>query len=537
MGLRAAGAASANHQPGESSRRHLGAKTMSAAALALVLAGGVPAAAQQAQDHLRIALNDPIQTTLLYDDQKPETEIVSPSVYDTLMCYDRKAGQFTPLLASSWKQVDDRTLEFALRPDVKFHDGSPLTADDVAYTLNYVSNPASKLRFAPQENNLGWIEKAEKVDDHTVRVIAKKPTPLAMIRLAVFAPIVQAKAHAALANKGDYGRNPALGTGPYKVVSYDPGKGIELAKNPDYKGTPCKPAGAIGKVSVKAMPDSQTQTAELMVGGLDVGRTQTKDEADAMAANPELGIITIPDQILHTLMIDAVGRSGNVALTKLEVRQAIAMAVDVEAVARSVMPGGDAIHRARALCVEIEIACDVSVALPVFDPKKARELLASAGYPNGFDTEITTLPASNALADALAGELRKVGIRATVDKASFTAYRQKQADGKLQLSIGGLPIPASLDASTHTSYFFEESPRNYTGDAELTKLHRAGLVTLDLAARKAIYRQINDRNLERLYLVPLVAAPDVFIRSKNVAYDDTAVHPEGLTLFDLHWAK
>jgi hypothetical protein len=87
----------------------------------------------------------------------------------------------------------------------------------------------------------------------------------------------------------------------------------------------------LGKVSVKAMPDSQTQAAELMVGGLDVGRTQTKDEADAMAANPELGIITIPDQILHTLMIDAVGRSGNVALTKLEVRQAIAMAVDVGA--------------------------------------------------------------------------------------------------------------------------------------------------------------------------------------------------------------
>ena len=157
------------------------------------------------------------------------------------------------------------------------------TADDVVYTLNYVSNPASKLRFAPQDNNLGWIEKAEKVDDHTVRVIAKQPTPLAMIRLAVFAPIVQAKAHAALANKGDYGRSPALGTGPYEVVSYDPGKGIELVKNPDYKGSPCKPAGTIGKVSVKAMPDSQTQAAELMVGGLDVGRTQTKDEADAMA--------------------------------------------------------------------------------------------------------------------------------------------------------------------------------------------------------------------------------------------------------------
>ena len=535
MGLRAGASGSFNHQPGESSRRRRGWRA-GVALLALVSAA-VPAAAQQAQDHLRIALNDPIQTTLLYDDQKPETEIVSPSVYDTLMCYDRKAGQFTPLLASSWKQVDDRTLEFALRTDVKFHDGTPFTADDVVYTLNYVSNPASKLRFAPQDNNLGWIEKAEKIDDHNVRIIAKKPTPLAMIRLAVFAPIVEAKVHSALANKGDYGRVSPIGTGPYKVVSYDPGKGIELVKNPDYKGTNCKPAGTIGKVSVKQIPDSQTQSAELMVGDLDVGRVQTKDEAEAMAANPELGVITIPDQILHTLMIDAVGRSGNVALTKVEVRQAIAMAVDVEAVARSVMPGGDAIHRARALCVDIEIACDASKPLPPYDPKKAKELLAAAGYPNGFDTEITTLPASNALADALAGELRKVGIRATVDKASFTAYRQKQADGKLQLSIGGLPIPASLDASTHTSYFFEESPRNYTGDPEITKLHKAGLATLDLAARKAIYRQINDRNLEQLYLVPLVAAPDVFIRSKTVAYDEKSVHPEGLTLFDLHWAK
>src|SRR4051812_29417433 len=116
--------------------------------LALMLASVsavMPAQAQKAKDTLRLAYADPISTVVEYDDTKPETGTTARAVFDTLMCFDREKAVFTPLLATSWTRIDDRTLEFKLRDDVVFHDGSKFSADDVVYTLNWVIDPKSKV--------------------------------------------------------------------------------------------------------------------------------------------------------------------------------------------------------------------------------------------------------------------------------------------------------------------------------------------------------------------------------------------------------
>ena len=509
---------------------------VSAAAGMALAAIASSASAQKSADRVRLALTDPIQTTLLYDDQKPEMELYSPAIYDTLLCYDRKKRQFVPLLATSWKQVDPKTLEFTLRSDVKFHDGSPFGADDVVYTLNWVSNPDSKLRFAPNENNLGWIDHAEKVDALTVRVIAKKPTPIATIRVAVFAPIVSSKLHSALDTKSDYGRKTPVGTGPYRVASFDATKGVELVRNDDYRhGSDCKPAASIGKAQISTIPEVQTQLAQLMVGGIDVARISRKDEAEAMAQHPDIRITAVPDALLHTIQFDAMNKSGNAALANPKVRRAIAMGVDREFVARSVMPGGEAIKRVDAMCAPVEIACDFSEPPPKYDVAAAKALLAEAGYPDGFDTEITVIPTSYPIGEALAGELRKIGVRAKVDRATFVAFRQKQADNKLQMLVSGLPIQSALDASTGSSYYFDNGPRNYTGDALLTQLHQQGLAEIDPAKRKPLYRQMYGRVNEMTYLLPLVTTPDVFVHTKDMKVDSEPPHPEGVAIYDMSW--
>src|ERR1700710_2721981 len=212
---------------------------LSVIAAALIL-GAAPAGAQKAKDPLRIAFTDPISTILDMEDPKPETRITTAAVFDWLVCYDRNTRSFAPLLAKSWNQLDDRTIEFELRDDVLFHDGSKLTADDVVYTLSWAIDPQNKLRYAAAD--LAWMERAEKIDDTHVRVIARQPTPLALIRLATSAPILPAKLHAAYENKSDFGRKTPVGTGPYKVASFDSTAGITLVRNEGYKlASHCRP--------------------------------------------------------------------------------------------------------------------------------------------------------------------------------------------------------------------------------------------------------------------------------------------------------
>jgi peptide/nickel transport system substrate-binding protein len=276
--------------------------------------------------------------------------------------------------------------------------------------------------------------------------------------------------------------------------------------------------------------------AQLMVGGVDLIHVDSKDEPEMLAANSELRVAAIAGYGLQFLAIDAAGRSGNPPLVKLAVRQAIAMALDRPALSRSVMPGAEAIRPVDALCTPDQLGCDVSTKPPGYDPEGAKRLLAEAGYPDGFDIELSARPGTWTLGEAMAGELRKVGIRASVDKLpTMAAMRKKQGDGKLGLLIGYWPPLFYSDASSLVTYLFDDTPRSYWHDATIGDLAAKGLATEDLAQRKAIYRKLFDRVNEQSYVVPLAVVPDVFVHHRDLAIDVDPVHGQGLMLDDLRW--
>jgi peptide/nickel transport system substrate-binding protein len=493
-----------------------------------------PAQAQKSADTLRIPFADPIATASTYYDAKDEVALTSMATFDTLTCYDRHTGAYLPLLATSWRQVDDRTLEFKLRQDVTFHDGSPFTADDVVFTLNWIVSPSAKLRWSVI--NFGWLERAEKVDAYTVRIIAKAPTPLAMLRLAASGEILSAKSAPAGPDKSDYLRRRPVGTGPYKIVSLDAAAGGELAKNPDYRhGSPCKPAASIGRIRIIPMPDPQTQLAQLTVGGIDYLPVRSKDVPEMVAGNPDFVVTAAAGSRLQHLAIDGIGRSGVPALSNLKVRQAIAMALNREYIVRSVMPGGNAIHGADALCTRDQLGCDYSTKPPAYDPVAAKKLLAEAGYADGFDVGITAMPGSWEIADAISGELRKIGIRATVEKATQGTMRERQAQGKLSLFAASWPTLTILDASSIVSYYFDETPRNYWHDKTILGWADTALKTVDIEKRKAIYRQIFDNNNEQVYVLPLAVTPTVVVHTKDLYIDADPPHALGTAFYDMRW--
>jgi peptide/nickel transport system substrate-binding protein len=242
--------------------------------------------ADKAHDTLRFAVDQPIRLLDGYLTPNPEADLVDRAIYDTLVGYDVATRTYHGQLAESWKQIDDKTMEFKLRHGVKFHDGIEMTADDVIYSFQYGMDP--NVNFLFKDSRFGWIDHVDKVDDYTIRVTAKQPTAIMLARLWSAPEILPKHIHAQLADKSTFGLHP-VGTGPYKVQSYEPASGtIVLVKNPDYNWGGYEPAGKIGRVEVSTIPDAQTRMAKMMVGDLDlifnVDYTQAKDMA---ASNPE----------------------------------------------------------------------------------------------------------------------------------------------------------------------------------------------------------------------------------------------------------
>jgi peptide/nickel transport system substrate-binding protein len=507
-------------------------RTLAIAAM-LVLLAPISAQAQKSRDTLRVAFADPIATVLQPDDPKPETSLGGYAVFDLVVCYDGTSRSFKPQLAKSWVQVDPRTIDFTLRDDVRFHDGNKLTTEDVAYTLTWLADPNSKLRFAAGQ--FDWMERAEALDATHVRVVAKTATPLAMIQLATSAPIVEAKLHRSMKNRSEYGRKTSVGTGPYKVVSVDPTSGVNLVKNDDYRSDdPCKPAGSIGHLQALPIPDKQTQIAQLATGGIDLIQGESKDETDMLAGNPMLAVTASQGLNFFYLTMDSTNRSGNAALSDVRVRRAISQAINRELIGRSVVPGGSEVRAMDALCMRIQLGCDFSAKPPPYDLAAARLLLADAGYADGFDAEITAMPGCYTLGEAIAGELRKLGIRATVSRVTFASYRQKQVDGKIQMLAGQWTMGGLADASASPSFYFD-GDRDYWRDSTIGQLAKAGLGTSDEEQRRSIYSQLYDRVNAQSYILPISTQPVVLLHTKDLSIPSGSLHIYGADLNEMRW--
>jgi peptide/nickel transport system substrate-binding protein len=497
-----------------------------------VALAAMPAQAQKAKDVLRVAFVDPIHTILQYDDPKAEMRVTTDAVFDTLICYDPKSREFKPLLATSWTQTDDKTLEFKLRDDVKFHDGVAFGADDVVYTLNWLNDPSNKLRY----DDLNWMDHAEKIDAHTVRVVARQVTPIATVRLAISAHILPAKLHASYETKADFGRKGPVGTGPYKAVSVDSASGIVLARNPDYRiASTCKAAASIGTVHILPLPDAQTRLAQLSVGGIDLTHAETSDEATLVLGIPSLTTTAASGINFHYMTMDSVNRSGNAVLSNPKVRQALVQAVDRDLLVKTQVAGGEAVHVVDALCLPLQRGCTEPGVKPYpFDPAAAKKLLAEAGYPNGFDVEITAIPASYGLGEAIAGEFRKIGVRATVDKVTFAGYRSKQSAGKAQMIVGQWPSLGLPDVAPTMDFYFTGA-RDYWHDETIRKLAADAVSTLDENRRADDYRKVFDRVNEKAYILPISTRPDVFIHGKDLAVSPDSINVYGVVFEEMHW--
>jgi len=501
--------------------------------VAVLALGALPASANKANDTLTVAVHDWWSTLDPYQFPLDEANVFYTIVYETLIGYDERTHKIIPRLAKAWRQIDDRTVEFDLRDDVKFHNGDKFDADDVVATINYLIDPKVPLRF---KNVYDWVEKVEKTGPYQVKITAKKPFAVELITFAYRFYMLDSKVLAKLDNKADYGRMGAIATGPYKVVSLDQQKMV-LVRNDDYYDKTGPYSAHIKNIVVKPIPDSQTQIAEFMTGNVDLIRNPSADTARQLAQAPNAVVTPMHNGLLMYITLDAAGRSDNKAMKDQRVRKAFMEAIDRKELAKTVIPGGEIAQLLDAACIPSNIGCVSSTKPPAYNPEDAKKLLAEAGYKDGLDLEFDVHEPLNEIGQAIAGMVRKVGFRASVRPLPLTLYVRLRGEGKFTAFLGFYPTTAQPDMDNILDFFFDGNRDYWANDPVIREAQEKGAVEFDPKKRDAIYEKALNHINEQNDIFPVADLPMVFVHTKEVAVKENRVSPIQTTVVDFYWAK
>ena len=508
-------------------------RLMCAAAMGALFSA--PAFAQKAKDTLRVGAYQPISIVDTFYDPQPQTNLMDRIVFDMLVRYDVESRTVVPGVAESWTQIDPTTYEFKIRKDIKFHNGDALDADDVVYTVNFAIDPEAKFRF--KEQRYGYLAGVEKIDQYTVRIKTKVPVAAFLTRLTTTMPVYPSKYHSKLADKAAFGRAP-IGSGPYKATQVDSNKGATFVKNPDYKhGNAGLPEAKIGTIVFEPIPDAQTQLARMMVGDQDLMYDVPSDIAGFMKSNPNIEVDVRPSIQFTYLMFDAAGRTPNSPFKDKRVREAIERAIDRQAIANALLPKEIAsLPLQKGMCYEWHVACSTTNAPPDFNPDLSKKLLEEAGVKD-LKFNIASWGPSRAVAEAVTGQLRRVGVNASVDGMTSNAFVGKRQAGELQAYLvlwdNGSGAP---DVESTAGFFYEPGDRNYNGDKELSELMEKGQAELDPAKRVEEYRKMFNKVNDERYSMPISQIPSVIAHSKDVKIPEKGTKkPEGFVFNLLEW--
>ncbi|AMP39769.1 ABC transporter substrate-binding protein (plasmid) [Ralstonia solanacearum] len=484
-------------------RSFLMAATVCAASSAFVAS---PAHASKANDTLVYASDSEVENISPYHNNLREGVVLARMVFDTLLYRDPKSGEYKPQLATAWKWESPTALVLDLRQGVSFQNGDKFSADDVVFTFNYVVSPESKV---VTRQNVDWIKSAEKLGDDKVRLHLKAPFPAALEYLSGPTPIFPAAYFKKVGLEG-FSKAP-VGTGPYKVTAVTPGQGVTMVKNPGYFKDSPQGQPKIGTLKFVIIPDPETRVAQLMTGAVDWIWRVPSDQADALRSMPNLTVQSSETMRVGFLMMDARGAADPKSPFKdVRVRQAVNYAINREAMAKNLVRGGS--QAVPVVCYRTQVGCEAKgVTVYPYDPAKARALLAQAGYPNGFETDIYAYRERD-FAEAVIGDLQKVGIKARLRYMKYAALQGDYRGGKAPLTFQTWGSNSVNDASASLGVWFKGGADDIAKDATVKTYLETADSASDAAVRKANYAKALDLIARQAYAAPL------FTYSTSYAY-------------------
>ncbi len=398
------------------------------------------------------------------------------SIYDSLVQLGPD-GSLQMVLAESMTQTDPLTWEVTLRPDVIFHNGEPLDAAAVAFSVAHILDPDTKSQVA---GNFGVIKEVEQVDPLTVRFHLNSPAPWLPSQMAPWLAILPPKYAADPAN--DFAANP-VGTGPYRFVDWQRGSRVRLTRNDDYFTGSAKGSPIAADVDYRFVPDATTRVTDIISDTSQLIRGVPFDEIEFVTNSADVLAQPIAGCAFVRIPTDVA------PFDNAQVRLAMNHAVDVDTMVASLL--GDNGARLANFFVPGGLGFDDALAPHAYDPELAKKLLADAGYGNGFSTRLAyTTGDREDLVSAIGGQLAAVGINAEielVETATFNATWQDPDAAPLRyLTWRPLYDPYTLLSLVVSNAGFLSRYDNPDAQA----LIDAGAIETDPEARDATYRQL-----------------------------------------------
>jgi len=379
-------------------------------------------------------------------------------------------GSPSPDLATSWSSNEAATeWTLKLRSGVTFHDGSSFEAADVLYTLNRVLDPENK---SPARSAIKMIEKMEALDSMTVKFtlstpFADMPLQLMDYRLRIIPE-----------GSGDAIATSGIGTGPFKLVSYDAAGVTKLEANMDYwEGAP-----GVAKMEIIGIGDGQARMQALLGGQIDFENTVTNQQKPMFASSDKFKMMEVPTGNWRGLVF----RTDVAPFTDVRVRQAVRMAADREDLVKLIMGGAASIACDTPVKPDDQYRADIKCPQDIAGAKK---LLAEAGFPNGIDVDVyvaTLEPTWPILAEAYQQQAAKAGIRVTIKQVPSDGYWK---DTWMQKSFSATrwnERPA--DSALHEIYLSTAKwNESYYKDADFDAMLGKARRELNFEKRKALY--------------------------------------------------
>lgn len=494
------------------SNRTLKALTGGAAALALV-AAAAPASAEE----LTIGVRSGAESMDPHYSAIGINVSAMKNVYETLTTRDDNL-QLQPSLAVSWEPVDETTWRFKLREGVKFHDGSDLDAEDVVHSVERI--PLAAGPDGGLQTYVRRIVDAKAIDPLTVEFTTDSPAatlPLDLTRLFVIPSEIPIDTPVSDFNSGE----AAIGTGPYRLVSWRAKGDMVVEPFEDYWGE--EPAW--DKVTFSEISNDSARVAALLSGRVDminyapptdVARIEREDNLEVFQGPSVYIFMLFPDYREDTPLVRAKDGGELEANPFLDyrVRQAISLGIAREAIAERVMEG--LATPASQIITEGFFGWSPEFGELEYDPERARELLAEAGYPDGFQVDLhctsDRLPMDGDICAALGPMLARIGIDATVNATPRAVYFPAQAAGEYSLMMNGwgsLTGEASyiLSSMVHT----KEEDGNFGvfnhfaySNPEIDSTVQEALGTLDADKRKALLEEAMLMTMNDLMAIPIV---------------------------------
>ena len=502
---------------------------LKAAALNAALAVGLaatPALAQKSTNTIRFAYDQVPENIDPYFNNVRIGVIIGQHVWDTLIYRDPNTGEYKGQLATGWKWVDDKTLDIDLRQGIKFHNGEAFDADDVVYTLNYVSKAESKV---VSQNNVDWIASAEKIDSFKVRINLKRAFPAAIEYLA--GPVV-IHPNEYYAKVGPTGMNTAaVGSGPYRVVEHSVGKILKLERNKDYFKDSPKPQPQIDKIEIRFIPDRQTQMAEMLAGGLDLIMNVPPDQAEQVKVVPHLGVKSGETMRIVFLNLNTLETTSTPPLRDVRVRKAIQHAIDRETMVKQLVGNGGRVLN--VVCFPGQFGCvDTSAPKFTYDVAESKRLLAEAGFPNGFELDFFAYR-DRPQSEAMVNYLRAVGIKANMRFMQYAAMREQVRQNKVGMAHQTWGSFSVNDVSASTPVYFKFLPDDMNRDPDVRDLLEKGDTSVNPETRKENYGKALALIQERALAVPLYSLVTFYVMAKSL---DMKTYPDEMPrMWEMSW--